>query len=181
MRANISVSNTREIMNPNSLTFDERQMELEKQAEAEKLARKKMKNSPFSNFYQFNREHSKEMIWLATNYPKANGILLFLLDQMDDYNAVMCSNKVISEALGIGRTTVSTSIKVLKDNGFITIYKSGTSNVYAVNKELAWSSWGTNYKYAKFGAKIIISQSEQEKITEPQLQSVKHKEIQIKE
>lgn len=100
---------------------------------------------------------------------------------MDDYNAVMCSNKVISEALGIGRTTVSTSIKVLKDNGFITIYKSGTSNVYAVNKELAWSSWGTNYKYAKFGAKIIISQSEQEKITEPQLQSVKHKEIQIKE
>ena len=116
MRANISVSNTREIMNPNSLTFDERQMELEKQSEAEKLARKKMKNSPFSNFYQFNREHSKEMIWLATNYPKANGILLFLLDQMDDYNAVMCSNKVISEALGIGRTTVSTSIKVLKDN-----------------------------------------------------------------
>jgi len=163
----ITVSQERDIINPNSMNFEEREAQLKAQEEADKKARRKMKDSPFSSFYQFNREHSKEMIWLATTHPKANGILLFLLDQMDNYNAVMCSNTVICEALGIGRTTVSTSIKVLKEHSFIKIYKSGNSNVYAVNKSLAWSSWGTNHQYAKFDAKIIISKSEQEKPEKP--------------
>jgi DNA-binding transcriptional ArsR family regulator len=179
MRANITVSDTKNIINPNSMSFEERQKDLEQQAQMQKIINKKMKDSPFSNFYQFNREYSKEMIWLATNHPKANGILLFLLDQMDSYNAVMCSYKVLQEALGMGQATVARSIKILKDTGFISVYKSGTSNIYAVNKQLAWSSWGTNHKYAKFEARIIISESEQEK-SEPKLQSIKHKEIQIK-
>lgn len=38
-------------------------------------------------------------------------------------------------------------------------------NVYLINKEIAWKSWGTNYKYAKFGTQIIISESEQERAT----------------
>lgn len=173
------VSKNKDVLNPNTLSFEERQMQLEKQDEADNRARKKMKDSPYSNFYQFNREHSKEMIWLATNHPKANGILLFLLDQMDNYNAVMCSNLVIGEALGIGRTTVSTSIKTLKEHGFITVYKSGNSNVYAVNKDLAWSSWGKNHKYAKFDAKIIISENEQEK-EEPKITTKKLKQVIIK-
>lgn len=180
MRTNISVSDTKNIINPNSMSFEERQKELDQQAQMQKIANKKMKDSPFSNFYQFNREYSKEMIWLATNHPKANGILLFLLDQMDSYNAVMCSYRVFQEALGMGQATVARSIKILKDTGFINIYKSGTSNIYAINKNLAWSSWGTNHKYAKFEARIIIAESEQEK-SEPQLQSIKHKEIKVKE
>ena len=179
MKANITVSDTKNIINPNSMSFEERQKDLEQQAQMQKIINKKMKDSPFSNFYQFNREYSKEMIWLATNHPKANGILLFLLDQMDSYNAVMCSYKVLQEALGMGQVTVARSIKILKDTGFISVYKSGTSNIYAVNKQRAWSSWGTNHKYAKFEARIIISESEQEK-SEPKLQSIKHKEIQIK-
>lgn len=166
----------KDILNPHNISFEERQNQLR---EEENRARKKVKNSPYSNFYQFNRKYSKEMIWLATNYPKANGILLFLLDQMDNYNAVMCSNVVICEALKIGRTTVSTSIKVLKEHGFITIYKSGNSNVYAVNKNLAWSSWGKNHRYAKFDAKIIISESEQDQ-KEPTITTEKIKQVNIK-
>lgn len=181
MGTNISVSDTRDILKANNMTFEERERELEKQAEDEKRARKKMKDSPFSNFYQFNREHSKEMIWLATKHPKANGILLFLLDQMDSYNAVMCSYKVFQESLGMGQATVARSIKTLKDAGFIDIYKSGSSNIYAVNKNLAWSSWGKNYKYAKFEATIIIAESEQVTSTQSELKIIKHKEVQVKE
>lgn len=174
----ISVGAGNDIFNPNNISFAERELELKNKEERENSALKKQKNSPFSNFYQFNREHSKEMIWLATNHPKANAIILFLLDQMDHYNAVMCSSKVISEALGIGRTTVSTSIKILKEHGFITVYKSGTSNIYAVNKQLAWSSWGSNHKYAKFDARIIISENEQEK-NKADVKIIKHKEITV--
>lgn len=180
MGQEIIVGHTKDVLSPNSMSFEEREQQLREQEESERLARKKMKDSPFSNFYQFNREHSKEMIWLATTHPKASGILLFLLDQMDNYNAVMCSYKVIQEALGMSLSSVQRSIRVLKECGFITIYKSGTSNVYAVNKNLAWSSWGTNYRYAKFEAKIIISESEQEQDA-PEVDFDKPKVLKIKE
>ncbi len=78
----------------------------------------------------------------------------------------------------MGRTSASNAIKILKEYNFITVYKSGTSNVYSINKNLAWSSWGNNFKYAKFDAKILISESEQEKI---KIQTEKIKQITIKE
>lgn len=160
----ITVGKNKNVLNPNSLSFEEREAQLAKEAELEDFKNKREKNSPFSNFYQFNRDHTKEVIWLATHQPKAQVVLLFLLDQMDNYNAVVCSYQVLQEALGMSRATVARAVKTLKERGFITVYKSGGTNVYAVNKNLAWSSWGKNYKYAKFDAKIIISESEQEKL-----------------
>ncbi|NFI54762.1 helix-turn-helix transcriptional regulator [Clostridium botulinum] len=170
------------IHNDNIVSFEEREKELrkiEKQEDNQREINDKLrKNSPFSNFYQFNRDYSKEMIWLAGKNSRAHQILLFLLDQMDNYNALMCSYKVIQEALDISESTAKRGIKLLKDHGFIAVYRSGSSNVYAVNKSLAWSSWGTNYKYAKFDAKIIISENEQEEI---QIKQSKIKQIEIKE
>lgn len=177
--AEILVSNEKDVLNPNTITFDERQKQLENEKIQEEELRRREKNSPFSNFYQFNREHSKDMIKLAGKHPKSHQILLFLLDQMDNYNAVVCSYKVLCEALEMSESTAKRAVKVLKDAGFIAIYKSGTTNIYTVNKKLAWSSWGTNYQYAKFGANIIISESEQENQTE--LTAVRHKEIIFKE
>ena len=49
----------------------------------------------------------------------------------------------------------------------------------AINKNIVWNSWGTNYKYAKFGANIILSESEQEQQTEIKTERVK--QITIKE
>lgn len=177
--SDILVSDKKDILYPNSITFDERQKDLEEQDKREAEARKRTKNSPYSNWYQFNREYSKEMIWLAGEEPRAHQILLFLLDQMDNYNAVMCSHQVLQEALKIGKTTISNAVKILKEHGFITVYKSGTSNVYAVNKNLAWSSWGNNYKYAKFDARIIISKSEQEH-EKPKITTEKLKQVNVK-
>lgn len=169
------------IHNSNVVSFEDREEELKKLEEEEKKQReldeKLRKNSPFSNFYQFNRDYSKQMIWLAGKNAKAHQILLFLLDQMDSYNALMCSYKVIQEALDMSESTAKRGIKILKEHGFIGVYRSGSSNVYAVNKSLAWSSWGKNYRYAKFDAKIIISESEQEDI---KLKQSKVKQIEIK-
>jgi len=171
----ITVTACKNIFDPGSISFEERQKQLEAEKEKDEKKLEQERNSPFSNWYQFNREHSKEVIWLAGKYPKAHQILLFLLDQMDNYNAVVCSYQVFTEALGMGRTSASTSIKILKEKGFIDVYRSGTANVYAVNKELAWSSWGTNYKYAKFSANIIISEEEQKQ--HPDVTAIRHKEI----
>ena len=82
------------------------------------------------------------------------------------------STLVLEEALGYCRASISKAVKVLKDTGFIDIKKSSTTNIYLSTKQLAWKSWGKNYKYAEFDAKVIISESEQEKPTKSRRMNV---------
>lgn len=143
------------------VSFEEREKQLKEQEKREEEARKREKHSPFTRWTQFNNDHTKELMELAIQYPKAHAILYFLVDQMDNYNAVLCSATVLTELLGVSRQTVSTSIKLLKEKGFIAVYKSGTSNVYTVNDEVFWKSWGNNRQYSKFPANVVLSKSEQ--------------------
>ena len=176
---NLLVDNTGNKIKDNHVSFDERLEQLEEMEKQDTEARKREKKSPYKKFWQTNSEHTKDLIWLAGAEPRANQILFFLLDQMDAYNAVMCSYQVLQEALEIGRATVTRAIKVLKDKGFIAILKSGTSNVYVVNKELAWNSWGKNVKYCKFPTNVILSATENKEYIE-NLEKIKLKQINIK-
>jgi len=171
----ITVGHERNLLNPNSKTFSEREEELEKIAQQEAQARKRERNSPYKSFIQFNCEQLQNLATLASKYPNAHIILLFLLREMDMYNGVVCSYMVLQEALGMSRATVARAIKALKDTKFIAVYKSGTTSLYTVNKTVAWRSWGTNFKYAQFGANVLISETEQEKLAKTR--AVKHKEI----
>ena len=80
---------------------------------------------------------------------------------MDKYNAIICSYQVFQEALGMSGRTVSRCVKYLKDNGFLYVYKSGSSNVYVANKDLVWNSWGNNIEFCEFPASVILTKSEQ--------------------
>lgn len=176
----LHVSDDKNIFDMNSLTFDERATQLEEMEEKDRERLERDKKSPFSRWTQFNNEHTKELMWLAIKHPKAHAILYFLIDQMDDYNAVMCSYRVLEEVLCVGHATIARNIKVLKDNGFIAIFKSGTSNVFAVNDKVYWKSWGNNRKYSKFPANVVLALSEQEEdyqLSLNNLEFTKHKEI----
>lgn len=175
----LSVGDERNIINPNSMTYDERQKQLEDQAKKEKEARERAKKSPYDNFVQVNKDYYKAEDWLMAKSPIAYRIFKFLINGMDDYNAVICSYKVLQETFDISQVTVARAIKILKDKKYIEVYKTGTSNIYAVNKNIAWNSWGTNFQYAKFGANIILSESEQEESIKAQIKAVKHKELTI--
>lgn len=179
--ASISVSEKRNPLDPNSMTFDERERDLREQELREEKARQREKNSPFSRWTQFNNEHTKEIMWLTLKHPKAQAILFFLVDQMDCYNAVLCSNKVLQEILGVSRQTVSLSIKVLRENGFIAVLKSGTSNVYAINDSVYWKAYGNNKKYSKFPANVVLALSEQDEKEQAKIQSMKLKEVSLKD
>ncbi len=136
--------------------------------QAEELERKEKemfereKRSPFKNFVQVNKDYYEAEDWLLEKSPIAYRIFKFLVNNMDGYNAVVCSQTVIQDEFQISRPTVSRAIKMLKDHKYLDIYKTGSSNVYAINKNIVWNSWGSNYKYAKFGASIILSEEEQE-------------------
>ena len=128
-----------------------------------------------------NRDYYKAEDWLMSKSPIAYRIFKFLINNMDGYNAVVCSYKVLQEHFDISQVTVARAIKLLKEKQYIGIYKSGTSNIYCVNKNIVWSSWGSNYKYAKFGANIILSKAEQEIQEEKEKNKVKIKTEKIKQ
>jgi len=174
------VTDDRDIFNPNTISYNERLEQLEEEEKKEQERIQREKNSPFSRWTQFNNEHTKQLMWLAIKHPKAHAILYFLIDQMDVYNAVMCSYKVLEEVLNVGHATIARNLKILKDNGFIAILKSGTSNVFAINDKIYWKSWGNNRKYSKFPANVVLAMSEQDEnyqLSFADLKSIKHKEV----
>ena len=132
--------------------------------ELENEIEERRKRSPFVQWLQVNNSNDayKAEDWLMKKSAVAYRLLRFLAKEMDNYNAIMCSYKVLEEALGYKRNALSKAVNLLKEHHYIDVKKSGTSNIYFINKALYWKSWGKNYKYAEFGAKIIIAESEQE-------------------
>lgn len=113
-----------------------------------------------SNFVMMYREHMPEMRWLTNKSGKASNILNFIMEHMDYQNALMCSYQVFIDYFGISKASVQRAIQLLKDNGFVDVLKSGTSNVYIVNSEVAWCSWDNQKKYCKFSGNILVSATE---------------------
>lgn len=143
-------------------TDEEKRKRLEKQAEADEKRAEDAKKGPYRSFLQVNDENYKAEDWLMRKSPAAYRVLRFISRNMDNYNALICSQQVFAESLGYSKVTISNAVKLLKEKKYINIVKSGNTNVYLINKELYWHSYGTNYARAEFGAKIIISADEQE-------------------
>ena len=144
--------------------------EIKEQEIAEITTYNGKKKSPYRKWLQVNNDAYNDEDWLMKNSPTAYRILRFLVLNMDKYNAVICSYKVMQEKLGYSKPTVERAIRLLKERKYIEVAKSGTSNIYMINKKLYWNSWGYNYAYAEFGANVIISSSEQEKFFQKELQ-----------
>ena len=177
--AEIKVGETRNVLDPNSMTFEERKIELEQIQQQEKEERKRQQGSPYRRWVQLNKDAYKAEDWLMAKSPIAYRVFKFLINNMDSYNAVMCSYKVLQEQFEVSSDTIRRAVKLLKERKYIEVFKSGTSNVYAVNKQIAWSSWGTNYKHGKFSANIVLSDSEQEEETKKKIKTLKHKEVTV--
>ncbi|MFH5911676.1 replication/maintenance protein RepL [Clostridium perfringens] len=176
----IFVGKDKDYKNVNSITFEERKNDIENLEVLEELKRKKEKQSPYARWVQVNKDYYKAEDKLMAQSPIAYRIFKFLINNMDGYNSVVCSYKVIQEYFNISQVTVARAIKLLKEKKYIEIYKSGTSNIYAINKNIVWNSWGNNFKYAKFGANILLSESEQEKKDIKKIKHEKVKHINIK-
>lgn len=173
-----------EIRVPGDVSPLERIIAIKDQQIADIIEHEENKKSPYRKWTQMNNdEHAREADdWLVAHSPTAYRIFKFLVSNMDKYNAIICSYKVMQEKFGYGQATVARAVKLLKDHKYIDVAKSGTSNIYMINKELYWNSWGTNYAYAEFGAKVIISSSEQDRATQSkvQLQIKTRQEVMIK-
>lgn len=113
-----------------------------------------------SDFVQLYRNHLTEIRWLMNKSSLACEIFLFIIEHMDTSNALACSSAIFEDYFGKSRSTISRAIKILKDEGFVSTLKMGTSNVYIVNQEIAWTTWNNKKEYCKFQGNILVSKKE---------------------
>jgi predicted transcriptional regulator len=114
-----------------------------------------------NNFVQLYVDKLDLVIEMTSENPTAVKVFTWLLKHMDKRNALVISQQALSEALSISRQTVYTSIRYLKKKKALAVFKSGSTNIYAVNAQIAWKSNAFGKRYALFDARVYISQLEQ--------------------
>jgi Mn-dependent DtxR family transcriptional regulator len=115
-----------------------------------------------SGFVQFYEDNMPLLIKMINENPTALKILLWLITHMEGFGSLVASQTAICEALNIHRNTLSNAINYLKDKKAISVLKSGTTNVYAVNEQIAWKETASLKKFAHFSAKVYLVPTEQE-------------------
>lgn len=164
-------------VNGTVVTHEQRLRDLHEQDVYEQNLREQEKKSTYTDFAQLNRKNIAHIIAACNADKQAVRILLFIIEKMDKYNALICSYKVFEEQLEISKATITRAIKYLKEHGFISIYRSGTSNVYVINDDLAWTNSGDKHKYCKFPANVILTASEQTELKRNQKAPYNHVKI----
>ena len=162
-----------EVRVPGDVNPVARMADLKDQQIDEILEYNERKKSPFRKWVQMNYDDNayKADDFLVANSPTAYRIFKFLIANMDRYNAVIVSYKIFQQVFGYGQATVARAIKFLKDHKYIEVVRTGGANVYTINKHLYWNSYGTNYAYAEFDAKVIITATEQDKATQAKIRT----------
>lgn len=133
---------------------------LELETSKEKEEKEREENAKNHNFIQVYRDHMPELRWLMNNHAFATSILFFLLEHMDNRNALACPYAVFEDYFGKHKSTIYRNVRILEENGFVDVLKMGTSNLYVVNEDLAWTDKNTSKKFAKYDGKILVSKKE---------------------
>lgn len=112
------------------------------------------------NFVMYFRPFMDELTKMAGENYTAYRVFQLICKNMDGTNALVISMNALSEIMQLSRQSISKAVKYLKENGWIDVLKSGTSNVYVVNPDVAWTSYGEQKAYCKFNANVLLCASE---------------------
>ena len=112
------------------------------------------------NFVQFYEKNLATIRVLISKNPFACEVFLFLIEKMNNKNAIICPNKVLCETFNKSKKSVERAISHLKNNGYLHVTKAGQTNVYHMNPEIVWKAWDTNKKYCEFEGQILIAKSD---------------------
>lgn len=117
-------------------------------------------NSKNKDFVQLYRRHIDDLARLARENGSAYDLFMFLIKNMDGFNSLIISSNALAEIMGISTRTVFRATKYLKENGWVCILKSGSTNVYIVNPDIVWTSYANQKSCCKFSSNVILSSSE---------------------
>jgi DNA-binding transcriptional ArsR family regulator len=114
------------------------------------------------NFVQLYVDKLDLIIEMTSENKTAVQIFVWLLKHMDKRNALVVSQIALAEAFSITERSIRYAIAYLKEKKAITVLKSGSTNIYAVNAQIAWKADARGKKYAHFDAAVYIAASEQD-------------------
>jgi tetrahydromethanopterin S-methyltransferase subunit H len=115
---------------------------------------------------QTDKAAHKSMWQLGVKHPTALTVLHFMVSKMQrGTNGIVMSAQALSDQIGISSRTVQSAISVLRDSKFVQVLKSGNTNVYIINSQVAWQG-SRGFRYASFNAQITVSENEQGKTVE---------------
>lgn len=150
-------------------------------AAAQAEREKEQSHSRFKNWGQWNYAKTERFEKVAAKNGLAAAIFLYFARKSDKYNKVICSYKVLQEQFNVSERTIGRAIQCLEENQLITIYKSGTSNVYVLDNNITWKSDGWRNEYCEFDAMVILARSEQRKGRCEKMKEVAEKRKEAKE
>lgn len=113
------------------------------------------------NFVQLYIDKLDLIIEMMSENPTATKVFTWLLKHMDKRNALVISQQALAEALCLSRMTIHTSTKYLQLKKAVDIFKSGNTNIYAINAQIAWKTTADAKQFAMFDAAVYIAKSEQ--------------------
>jgi len=115
------------------------------------------------NFVQLYVDKLDLIIEMTGENKTAVQVFTWILKHMDKRNALVVSQVALADSFGVTERSIRYSIAYLKEKKAITVLKSGNTNIYAVNAQIAWKSDANGKKYALFDAAVYIADSEQDK------------------
>lgn len=118
------------------------------------------RNRENKDFVMYYRPFLDDLTKMAGENYTAFKLFQLIIKHMDGTNALVISMTALSEIMKMSRQTLSKAVKYLSDNGWLCVLKSGTSNVYIVNPDVAWTSYADQKATCKFNGSILVSASE---------------------
>ncbi len=101
---------------------------------------------------------------LIARKPRAAQLLHHLVAQMGHQNAVVVSQKVLAQLMGVDTRTVSRSVAVLVEEHWVQVVRIGKGKeaAYVVNDRVAWGQSRDQLRLSTFSATVIADLEDQE-------------------
>ena len=129
---------------------------------AEKARDEARKNNDFTQVYP---KYWRKIAEIIDDNPRAAMLYNFLAENCaPDTGALVVSQQVLADKLGVSRMTISRYVKYLEERSvLLKISLSGGVCAYALDPEMVWKSYSTNKDYATFKTKTLVKKIDLEK------------------
>lgn len=116
------------------------------------------------NFLQFNKLVPQIIVKLSNEKPSAVPVYMALVSLSNNVGCSIVPQSKLGDLIGKSTRTIARLINFLGSKHYIGIARSGRANVYILNYNLIWQTYGYKKalikKYIKFPANVVLTQSQ---------------------
>ena len=109
---------------------------------------------------------------LIKDDPKQATVLSTVIEHMNKGNALVISQRTLSEITGLSLGSVNKALNLLEKGNLVKKLRVGNIPVIHINANLAWTTHANGRRYAMLTAEVVISEGEQVKPRPKMLKTV---------